>query len=275
MHAELATWPGAAKLWQTPSVSQGDHDLEVRSLSDEALVQQTLPLASRFGCNLAGAVLLVGLSCGLLWGLQAALAAFVATVSLAVLVQCLRSFTAGLRRARAAEREFQRRFGGVLSEQHLAEARAQLAADGGLELLGLFRGRVLPHGGLRSMRLELGTRAQPTLQVRATPPLSELQRAKSGNLEIEQREAPLTAAQVERVRALVRALSGEPVAPLASFVVDGFPCQASLLQHGGIELHASANLAGLPEQLKTHPSVRVIELFLELEGELFSHSALA
>jgi hypothetical protein len=90
-----------------------------------------------------------------------------------------------------------------------------------------------------------------------------------------QREAPLSAAQVERVRALVAALAGETLAPLASFVVDGFPCQASLLQQGGVELHGSANLAGLPDQLKQHPSVRLIELFLELEAELFANTGLA
>jgi hypothetical protein len=188
------------------------------------------------------------------------------------LFQRVRSHTPALLKARAAEREFQRRFGSEL-EQDLAEARAQLRAHAEIELLGLFRGSVLPHGGLRSMRLEIS--AQPVLLVCASPALSELQRVGDGSLEMVRRQAPLSAAQVERVRALIALLKAETLAPLASFVVDGFPCQASFLQQGGVELHASANLAGLPDQLKQHPSVRLIELFLELEAELFTSTALA
>ena len=246
---------------------------DVSSLSDEALVQQTLPLASRFGCSAAVAAGLVTLLCGLLWGVRAGLSVLVVTAGLVVVFQRLRSYTPALRKARAAEHEFQRRFGGEPIEQDLAHARAQLTASAEIELIGLFRGRVLPHGSLRSMRLEISPR--PVLLVRACPALSELQRGGVSSLEMTRREAPLSAAQVERVRALVAALKAETLAPLASFVVDGFPCQASLLQQGGVELHGSANLAGLPDQLKQHPSVRLIELFLELEAELFANTALA
>ncbi|HET8933936.1 MAG TPA: hypothetical protein VFN67_10875 [Polyangiales bacterium] len=253
-------------------MSPSDQHLDVRSLTDEALVRQTLPLASRFGCHAAVAVGLTTLLCGALWGVRSGLVVLLVTAGLVVLFQRVRSHTPRLLKARAAEREFQRRFGGEL-EQDLAEARAQLAANAEIEVLGLFRGRVLPHGGLRSMRLEIS--AQPMLVVCASPALSEMQRGGVGSLEMVRRQAPLSAAQVERVRALIALLEAETLAALASFVTDGFPCQASLLQRGGVELHGSANLAGLPDQLKHHPSVRLLELFLELEAELFTSTALA
>jgi hypothetical protein len=256
-------------------VKPGDHEPEVGSLSDEALVRQTLPLASRFGCNLAIAAGLIALACGLVLGVRVGVGTLVVSVCLVALAQFWRSRTLAVRRARRAEHEFQRRFGAAPMQRHLAEARAQLAADAELELLGLFRGRVLPHGALRSMRLEIKKRAQPMLFVSACPPLNELQRGASGGLEPLRREAPLTAAQAERMRAQLRELASESLAPLASFVMDGFPCEVSVLQQSGPELHASANLAGLPDQLKSHPSVRMIELFLDLEAELFVSTGLS
>jgi hypothetical protein len=253
-------------------VQPRDHDPDLGSLSDAALVRQTLPLTSYFGWKVVSIAVLVTLASGLWLGTQAGVAVFVASISLAVLAQRLRAKTPALQQARAAEHELGRRFGAVPLVQHLAEAREQLAADAELELLGLFRGRVLPHGGLRSMRLEV--RAQAKLIVRTSPALSELQRGVVSTLSMVRRELPLTAAQVERLRTLLGELTSESFAPLASFVADGFPCEASVLQRDAVELHARANLAGLPEQLKHHPSVRLIELFLEFEAELVSDARL-
>ena len=243
-----------------------DIDPGVGSLSDEALVRQTLPLASRFGCKFVGLALLVVLACGVGWGLQGGLIAMASSVGTLALLRWSRAKSPAVQQARAAERELGRRFGALPLIQQLSEARAQLAARADLEVLGLFRGRVLPHGALRSMRMEIG--AQPKLVLCTAPALAELQRGSATDLQVIRREMPLTAAQVERSRALLRELASETVAPLASFVVDGFACEASVLQREAPELHASANLAGLPDQLRHHPSVRLIELFLDLESEL-------
>jgi hypothetical protein len=245
-------------------VQPSDNDPGLGSLSDDALVRQTLPLASRFGCKVIGLALLLTLFCGWWWGPQVGAAALGLAIMLVVSAHWLRAKTPAVLLARAAERELGRRFGADPLAQQLIEARAQLAARTDLEVLGMFRGRVLPHGALRSMRMELGL--APKLVLSVSPALVELQRG-SANKMI-RRELPLTAAQVERSRALLRELAPETLTPLASFVIDGFACEASVLQRDAAELHASANLAGLPDQLRHHPSVRLLELFLELEAEL-------
>jgi hypothetical protein len=253
-------------LWHTARVQPSDNDPGAGSLSDEALVRQALPLASRFGCKIVGLALLVTLASGLGWGLQGGMIGFASSVCMLVLLRWLRAKSPTVQQARAAERELGRRFGALPLAQQLSEARAQLAASADLEVVGLFRGRVLPHGALRSMRMEIG--AQPKLVLSTAPALAELQRGSASSTAMIRRELPLTAAQVERSRALLRDLATETLAPLASFVVDGFACEASVLQRDAAELHASANLAGLPDQLRHHPSVRLIELFLDLESEL-------
>jgi hypothetical protein len=79
---------------------------------------------------------------------------------------------------------------------------------------------------------------------------------------------------------LVRELISEPPVPLASFVKNGFPCEASVLARPGVfdadthELHAAANLSGLPQQLSQHPSIRLLELFLDFEAELVADGRL-
>ena len=253
-------------LWHTAFVQARDYDPAVGSLSDEALVRQTLPLASRFGCNLSALALLTTLGAALWWGLQGGAIALASSIGLVALVQGWRAKSPAVQKARAAERELGRRFGAQPLAEQLNEARAQLAARTDLEVLGLFRGRVLPHGALRSMRLEIGQ--EPKLVLSTAPALSELQRESATSRGMIRRELRLTAAHIERVRALLRELATETLTPLASFVVDGFACEVSVLQRAGGELHASANLAGLPDQLRRHPSVRLIELFLELEAEL-------
>jgi hypothetical protein len=249
-------------------VRPSDHDSDVVSLSDSALVQETLVLRSRVGCQLVGLGVLVSLSLAVWLGPWSGLAALVCSMGLVALGLRVRANTPARRRAHAAERELGRRYSWEPLSEHLPEARAQLAADPGLAVLALFRGRMLPHGGVRSMRLEIG--AQPKLQLRSCPMLDELQRGTLGSAAIVNTELPLTAAQVEHLGVVLRELSSAPLEPLASFVIDGFPCEASVLQRGAAELHTSVNLAGLPEQLKQHPSVRLIELFLDLEAEVFS-----
>lgn len=252
--------------WHTSLVQARDNDRAIGSLSDDVLVRQTLPLASRFGCMVIALAAVATVGCGLLWGPQAGVVALAISLGSVVIIQQLRAKTPALQQARAAERELGRRFGAEPLEQQVIEARAQLAASTDLDVIGLFRGRVLPHGALRSMRVELG--AQSKLVLHTSPALAELQRGSATSLEMIRRELPLAAAQVERTRALLRELAAERVTPLASFVSDGFPCEASVLQRNAPELHASANLAGLPDQLRHHPSVRLIELFLDLEAEL-------
>jgi hypothetical protein len=247
-------------------VQPRDNDPGLGSLSDEALVRKTLPLASRFGCNVVTLALVLTLFCGWRWGPEVGAAVLASSIALVACAYWLRAKTSAVRQARAAERELGRRFGAEPLAQQLADARAQLATRADLEVLGLFRGRVLPHGALRSMRIELGS--EPKLVLSVSPALVELQRSDAQNLKTIRRELPLTAAQVERSRTLLRELNPETLTPLASFVSDGFACEASVLQRNAAELHASANLAGLPDQLRHHPSVRLIELFLELEAEL-------
>jgi hypothetical protein len=241
----------------------------LRSLGDAQLVEQTLPLASTFGVKLIACVAVAALLAGFALGVRTGAAVLGLGVLIALISQRLRASSDSVRRARAAEQELRRRFGADPLAQRLPEARAELQHDPELELLGLFRGTLLPQGGLHSIRVEL--RAQPKLIVCASPALAELRRAAASALQMTRRELPLSAAQAERVRTLVRELSENPPAPLASFVQDGFPCEASVLWRTAVgtqELRGSANLAGLPEQLKRHPSVRLIELFLELESEV-------
>ena len=253
-------------LCHTAFVQPSVNEPAVGSLSDEALVRQTLPLASRFGYVVVALALLIALCCGLWWGVPAGAFALVGSIGLVALVHWRRAKSPALLQARAAERELGRRFGAQPLAQQLHEARAQLTARPELEALGLFRGRVMPHGDLRAMRLELGP--QSKLVLCTTPALAELQRGSADDWGMIRRELPLSAVQVERARALLRELSSETLAPLASFVADGFACEASVLQRDAAELHASANLAGLPDQLRHHPSVRLLELFLDLEAEL-------
>jgi hypothetical protein len=253
-------------------VRPSTHETEVSSLSDEALVREMLPLASNTGCKLAASAVLLALLSGWLLGPKLGAAVLAVCVALTLLALWRRGGTHSVQRARAAERELRRRFGAQPLAERLDQVRAQLAADTDLQVVGLFRGTVLPHGGLRSIRFEL--RAQPQLHVSRSPGLAELQRGVASSLEILRRDLPLPAAQVERVRAVLRELGAHPPTPLASFVSDGFVCEASVLQRDGAELHASVNLAGLPDQLKQHPSVRLVELFLDLEAELLADARL-
>jgi hypothetical protein len=253
---------------------------DLGALSDDALVTQTLPLASGFGCKLVASAVLVSFLGTLVFGARIGLPVLALGLLGAWIAQRMRASSEALQRARAAEQEFRRRFGAEPLAQRLPEARAQLERDADLELLGLFRGTVLPHGGLRFLRVEVS--AQPKLFVCSSPALADLQRGAQNMLEIVHRELPLSAAQVARLRALVRELSESQaqLTQLASFVKDGFPCEASVLarpltqESGTIELHASANLSGLPEQLASHPSVRLLELFLDLEAELIADGRL-
>lgn len=249
-----------------------DHDPAVGALSDEALLRLTSPLASRVGCKLVAVAAVIALVCALWLGLRDGALALAAGLSTVAGILWLRRRSAAVQQARAAERELERRFGAEPLAQQLQQARAQLATRADLEVLGLFRARVLPHGALRWMRVEIG--AEPKLLVCIAPALTELQRGRADRLELVRTELPLTAAQVERSRTLLRELAQQELAPLASFVEDGFACEASVLLRGATELHASANLAGLPDQLRHHPSVRLIELFLDLEAELLPDARL-
>lgn len=248
---------------------------ELSALSDEALVKQTLPLASGIHMKLVAAAVLASFCSALALGARIGLVVLAVGLLLVWLIQRVRASTAHVQRARAAEQEFGRRFGAEPLARRLPEARAQLERNCDIEMLGLFRGVAQPHGGLRFLRVEIGP--QPKLLVRSSPALSELQRGVHNTLELVHREVPLSAAQVERLRALVRELAAQPPVQLASFVKHGFPCEASVLARGDsgtLELHASANLSGLPQQLAQHPSVRLLELFLDFEAELVADGRL-
>lgn len=248
---------------------------ELAALSDEALVEQMLPLAAGIRMKLIAVAVLASFCSALAFGARIGLLVLLVGLVLVWVVQRVRAGTAHVQRARAAEQELGRRFGAEPLARRLPEARAHIERNSDIEILGLFRGVVLPHGGLRFLRVEIG--AQPKLLVRSSPALSELQRGTHSTLELVRRELPLSAAQVERLRALVRELSTEPPVQLASFVEHGFPCEASVLVRGDagtVELHASANISGLPQQLAQHPSVRLLELFLDFEAELVADGRL-
>jgi hypothetical protein len=248
---------------------------ELGALSDESLIKQTLPLATGARMKLIAAALLASIFSALAFDARSGLVVLAVGLLLVWVSQRLRAGSAHLQRARAAAHEFGRRFGAEPLARSLPEARAHIARNSDIEILGLFRGVVLPHGGLRFLRVELG--AQPKLRVRSSPALSELQRGTRSTLELMDRELPLSAAQVERLRALVRELAEHPPVQLASFVQHGFPCEASVLarsETGLVELHASANISGLPDQLAQHPSVRLLELFLDFEAELVADGRL-
>lgn len=245
------------------SVTAAQRELELRALSDDELVSETLPLTKHFGCNLVAGAVATTLLAVLGFGATIGSGVFVLGASLAAVALRWHSATPRMCRARAAQREFGRRFGAAPLAQLLPEARAQLAGDAELEALGLFRAVSLPHGGLRSIRVEL--RARPTIAVSTSPFLGDLQRGDLNLLAVSRRELPLKAAQAERMRGLLRELRPELLTVPANFVTDGFPCEAVVLQRGAAELHARANLAGLPQALHAHPTVRLLELFLDFD----------
>lgn len=247
-------------------LSPAQFEPELRVLSDDALVRETLPLARHFGCNVVVAVLVVAVVTIASLGWRVGAWSLVVGGALGALTMRVRAATPRMRRARAAEREFGRRFGAEPLAQLLPDAKAQFGRDADLDVLALFRAVALPHGGLRLMRVEL--RAQPTVAVSTSPFLAELQRGEPNLVEVAHRKQPLDPIRAERLRALLRELRPELLTAPGNFVRDGFLCEALVLQRDAPELHARGNLAGLPEALRAHPTVRLFELLLDFEQDL-------
>ena len=241
------------------------YDLD--KLDDAALVHAMLPLSSSFGCNVWVSGGLISVLSGLLFGWRGGLIVLGLCVCVGVLLVRSRARSPRVQRAQAAARELVRRFGAAPLEQQLPEARAELAQDPELEALLLFRAVALPHGGQQLIRVEL--RPEPRIGLRACPLPSELLRGEASTLELRRRDLPLTAAQVEPLRALLAELTPESIAlPALPAVLDGLRCEAAVLRRDGPELRVAANLAGLDASYRSHPGLRLLQLFLDLEHQL-------
>lgn len=250
----------------THEPERAGHDL--RLLDDAALVREMLPLSSSFGCNVLVSGFLVSLLSGLLFGWAGGLIVLGLSACIGFLLLRFRARSPRLLRAKRAEKELGRRFGGEPLAARLGELQAELARDPELEALALFRGEARPHGGLQLIRVELRPQAQ--IALRASPFLAELQRGEASTLELHRRDLPLSAAQAERLRALLAQLTPESLAhpPPGPAGVDGLFCEAVVLRREAPALHASAWLAGRDASQDAHPSLRLFQLFLDLEREL-------
>jgi hypothetical protein len=240
---------------------------DVRQLEDAALVREMLPLSSSFGCNVLVSGGLVSALSMLLFGWTGGSIVLGLSACIGFLLVRFRARSPRVLRARRAEKELGRRFGAEPLEALISAARAELARDPELEAIALFRSVARPHGGLQLIRVEL--RPVPQIALRAAPFLAELQRGDASTLELRRRDLPLPAASAGRLRALLAELTPESLAqPPGPAGVDGLQCEALVLRRDAPTLHASAGFAGLDASQRSHPSLRLFQLFLDFEREL-------
>lgn len=202
-----------------------------------------------------------------LYGEKAALVALFGSLALCVLLLQLRDyFMPRFQAGRLAEREYKRRYRLYDLQDYETEALAALDKPDAPEVILLFEGRALPHGLHHFVRIDLG--AKPRLQVRRAPlPFDVLQEEDSAT-RLFRYDRPLSAAQEQRARQVIAALTPEQLVPPRHNVLDGFPCKAALLRRADEPIWTELNMAGLPREIDAHPTARFLRLFIELETEV-------
>jgi len=239
---------------------------DMKAWSDVELVRAARAGDDSFGCFLWLLAPLASMSLGFVYGVAVACLGFVVVLALCALVARLRQLLPRVRKGRLAQREFELRFGLTALEHYEAEARSALERPASLEAVLLFQGTSLPHGGHRFIRIELA--AESSIQIRSTPFLRDLWNVAEPGARMLKLDTPLSAAAADRVRELLRELTAEQLIAPSHFVYDGFPCAAVVLLRAAEPLRTQMNLAGIPSELRGHPSVRLLTLVLELEAEV-------
>ena len=234
----------------------------MRMSSDAELVSASLPGASMIGCVPWLLAFALPWPVGLIWGLPAALLALALGIAASKLLGRLRAAWPAQQRARAAEREFERRYARAAFEEAAAEAALVFAAAPELHAVALLHAFGLPHGGLHFASMQLGAEVRYT--ARYAPLLADLQQHPKQLERIRNETSTLAAAEAERARALIAALPRRLETELAEVVIDGMPCDALFLRREHEPLRVQLNLFGVHDQHRDHPAAQLLELMLEL-----------
>lgn len=144
--------------------------------------------------------------------------------------------------------------------EEIAAGRAR-CDEGAAQVIAIVRAHARPHGDVITARAELdadGTarasrvQGRPLIFVGERPPRGE-------------HHQPTVAvpegAALARLLAVVTSLGAGP-----AHVTDGMEVEIAIVRRGAEPLVGRCNLAGLPEEAKRHPTVRVAELVLRLSA---------
>lgn len=266
--------PRSAADLERPSILSADPALfippEIRALSDLDLIAATRAL-NRSVVNYAWTIVPVAaVAAGATLGASAAVVACVLAIAACKLGLYLHERSGAVKRGQLAKREFCARYHiGALSLDEAA-ARMQLAASEQTELVVLFRAWALPHGGHRFIRVELG--AENKIATYATPFLGDLQRHSFASTHMTKIEAPLSAAQAERLRSacadlIPTELEQLPGRALATASL-GLPCDLVVLRRGAETVRAGMNLGSDANMQLLTPPERLASALLDIEGEI-------
>jgi hypothetical protein len=236
---------------------------QIEAMSGAELVEAARAVADRFGCFAWALAAVVGAVAAVV--LEPADATLALSVAIAL---CLgwklgRRYMPRVRFARLATEEFARRWWLEPLEVYEASAEERIGS-GQADAVVLLIGRALPHGGHRAIRLELSG-SDATAEARSTPFLEDLIAGADLARQIVLPETPVQAGDAARLSALLDSLTPERVVPPRTVVLDGFPCQISVLRRSREPLRATLNLAGSSEAIATHPVRELCALVLEIE----------
>lgn len=205
-------------------------------------------------------------SVAIAFGESAALAALAGSIGVSILLVRSSKRLRRIREAELAEREYRRRYRLYELTDYEAEVLAALEKPGAPDAVLLFSGKGMPQGMHHFLRIDLGE--HPRLQIRRAPMPLDWMHAEAPGAQLFRYDAPLSDEDVSRVKHLLTTLTAELLVPPNRFVTDGFPCEAGVFRRGATPIWTNLNMANLPQELRQHPSARLLRLFLELEAEV-------
>lgn len=160
----------------------------------------------------------------------------------------------------APRRMLAQRYGQLPFGEEIAAARV-VCAEGGAAAIAIVRALSRPHGDMITARVELGADgAVRASRVQGRPLLFVGERPTPGE-RYQTIATPDDAVTCARLLEVVRELGAGP-----SHVTDGLYVDVAVVRRGADPLVGSCNLAGLPDEDKRHPTVRVAELVLRMSA---------
>jgi len=245
---------------------------EIRKLSDAELVTATKALRQG-AVGYAWAVVLVLTALTAVWfGTVAAVVGCVIAIVGCRLALYLRDRSKGVERGQLAKREFCSRYhiGSLTVDE--AAAEAQIARDPSIDSVLLYRAWVLPHGGHRFIRVELGERQ--SIAIYTTPFLGDVQRDPNALSRLTKLELALSTKHAERLTRMVSELSAEkfvsvePRPVLLDAPLEATPCDIVVLRRGESSLRASMHFRGLASLDPLSAPEQLVSTLLEIEEEI-------